>query len=278
MRPSRLMPIMLAIALILPSAAFAAVGTGARTATSTSAVPAAAAPVAAPSAAASPSAPAAAAVPAALDIQLWPSEADGVNLVVSAQLADSVKLPASVRIPLPAGVTLGWVGEVFGGDPGQDVKRPYTVEEGTGGKVLVVTLTQSRMVQYEGLMPQLVSEGDRYSATLDWVQSAPSPSQGFAVKMVATTGDVKTDPAFEGAPQSNTSGEMLYSLPTANLSVGQTQRVTVSFVRVAAGAAPAQPTSGGDGSPVLTVLFSMLAAAVVALVIVAARSKRRITE
>ncbi|MDO8914938.1 MAG: hypothetical protein Q7W16_02495 [Coriobacteriia bacterium] len=277
MRPSRLMPIMLAIALILPSAAFAAVGTGARTATSTTAVPAAT-PASVTPAPASPSTPVAAAVPAAVEVQLWPSEPDGFNVVVSAQLAESVKLPATVRIPVPAGVTLGWVGEVFGGDPAKDVKRAYIIEEGTGGRVLVVTLTQSRMMQYEGLMPQLVQDGERYTATVDWVQSAPSPSQGFAVKMVAATGDVKTEPAFEGAPQVNASGEKLYSLPTTTLSVGQTQRVTVSFVRAAAGTTPAQPVSGGDGSPVLTALFSMLAAAVIALVIVAARSKRRTAE
>jgi hypothetical protein len=270
MRRLRLIPLVLAVALFVPAGAFAAAGTGARTSTST-----VVAPTAKPSVAASPSVPAAESVPAALDIQLWPSESDGFDLVVSAQLADSVNLPATVRIPMPAGLTLGWVGEVFGGDPAQDIERPYTVEEGTGGKVLVVTATQSRVVQYEGLMPQLVQDGARYTAVVDWVQSAPSPSQGFAVKMVAGTGDVKTEPAFTGAPQVSATGEKLYTLPATQLSVGKTQRVTVSFARVAAGATPAEPVSGGDGSLVLGVLFGLLGVAVVALVIVAARSKSR---
>lgn len=272
MRSSRLMPLALAVALSLPSGAFAAVGTGATTSTSSAAVPAAK-----PSVAAS-SLPAIASVPAALDIQLWPSEADGFDLVVGARLADSVKLPATVRIPIPEGLTLGWVGEVFGGDPGQDVERPYTVEDGTGGKVLVVTLTRSRTVQYEGVMPPLVPDGDRYTATLDWVQSAPSSSQGFAVKMVAATRDVKTEPAFEGAPQVNSTGERLYSLPTTQLAVGKGRSVTVSFARGAAGTTPVQSASTGDGSPVLAVLFGLLGVAVVALVVVAARSKRRSVE
>jgi hypothetical protein len=277
MRPSRLIPLALSITLFLPSAALAAVGTGARTATSTAAVTAAQ-PAAKASITASPSVPAAASVPAALEIQLWPSEPDGSNLVVSAELPESVKLPATVRIPLPTGVTLGWVGEILGGDPSGDIVRPYTVEDGIGGKVLVVTLTRSRIVQYEGLMPQIAQDGDRYTATVDWVQSAPAPSQGFAVMIVATTGDVKTEPAFEGAPQVNATGEKLYSLPSTTLAVGQTHRISVSFVRGTAVSTPVQPVSGGDGSPVLTVLFGLLAAAVVALVIAAARSKRRSVE
>lgn len=273
MRPYRLMSLVLAVALYLPSAAFGAAGTGARTSTST-----VVAPSARSSTAAAPSVPAAASVPAALDIQLWPSESDGFDLVVSATLADAVKLPATVRVPMPVGMTLAWVGEVFGGDPAQDVQRPYTIEDGTGGKVLVVTATQSRMVQYEGLMPPLAQDGDRYTATLDWVQSAPSPSQGFAVKMASTTSEVRTEPTFTGAPQVSATGEKLYTLPATNLSVGKTQRVTVSFGRVAAGTAPAQPATGGTSSLVLTVLFGLLGAAVVALVIVAARSKRHSAE
>jgi hypothetical protein len=228
MRLSRLLPLALAIILTVPSAALAAAGTGARTATST-ATPATAVPLSAtPSTPASANVPAAPSVPAALEIQLWPSEPDGFNLVVSAQLADSVKLPATVRIPLPTGITLGWVGEILGGDPSADIQRPYAIEDGIGGKVLVVTLTRSRMVQYEALMPQPTQDGDRYTAAVDWVQSAPAPSQGFAVKMVATTGDVKTEPAADDAPQVNATGEKLYSLPSTTLAVGQTQRISVS--------------------------------------------------
>jgi hypothetical protein len=278
MRLSRLILLVLVIAMSVPSVALAAVGTGARTATSTTAAATATPLAVKPSTPAPSSVPTAPSVPAALEIQLWPSEPDGFNLVVSAQLADSVKLPATVRIPLPTGVTLGWVGEILGGDPSADIQRPYTIEDGTGGQVLVVTLTRSRMVQYEGLMPPLAQEGDRYTAAVDWVQSAPAPSQGFAVKMVATTGDVKAEPAAEAAPQVNATGEKLYSLPSTTLAVGQTQRISVTFVRGVAGTAAAQPVSGGDGSTVLSVLFGLLAAAVVALVIVAARSKRRSVE
>jgi hypothetical protein len=171
---------------------------------------------------------------------------------------------------------VGWVGEVFGGDPASDVERPYTIEEGAGGKVLVMTLTQSRFAQYEGLMPAIAQDGQRYTATVEWVQSAPSPSQGFAVKMVAATGDVTTEPGFVGAPQVNTDGEKLYSLPTTQLAVGKALSVSVSFVRAVSGTS--QPAASGDGSLVLVVLFGLLAAAVVALVIVAARSRRRSTE
>jgi hypothetical protein len=260
----------LAALLLAPSVAVAATGTTGRTAPS--AVPAAPKPAASATA----TAPAALAVPATLDIQLWPSETEGVSLVVSAEIPASVRLPATVRIPVPAGLTLEWVGEVFGGDTSKDVSRPYATEEGTGGKVLVLTATQSRIVQYEGALSQLTRDGTRYVAELAWVQSAPSASQSWAVKMVAATSDVRTTPAVVGTPQVNAVGERLYSLPSTQLQAGGTQNLSVSFARGASSAPPASSGQGSaDSSTVLVVLFGLLGIAVVTLVVMLARAKRR---
>jgi len=259
------------VALALPAAASAAAGTTGRTAaTATAGAPS-------PAATGSAGTPAPRAVPAALDIQLWPSEADGVNLVVSAEVPADVELPATVRMPLPEGATLGWVGEVFGGDVSKDIQRQYTLEDGEGGTVVVLTVSESRVVQYEAHMVPLSQAGERYTATLRWVQSAPSAAQAWAVKMVPATGDVQTDPAFAGAPQVNAVGERLYTLPQTQLAVGSPHTLTVSFVRGETSATPT-PSAANDGArTVLIVLFSLLAIAVVALAVVAARARRRRT-
>ena len=252
-------------ALLMPAVAFGVGGTTGRTATATPA-PSQPASVAATVSGAK-------AVPSTLDIQLWPSEADGVNLVVSAEIPAEVKLPATVRLPIPAGFTLGWVGEVFGGAVANDIELPYVTENGSGGKVIVVTATKSHIVQYEGVLPSLATEGTRFNATLDWVQSAPSATQSWAVKMLASTGDVKTDPAYVGAAQVNAVGERLYTLPSTQLALGKSQKLTVSFVRGETTATPA-PSGSTGSSTVLIVLFSLLGLAVVVLMVVAARSKR----
>lgn len=268
-RSTRIVALALALAVAWPAAAFALVGTTGRTATST------ASPVA-PAATATATSPAAPAVPATLDIQVWPSEADGVDLVVSAELPATVQLPASVRIPVPAGFTLGWVGEVFGGDVANDVERPYTTEDGQGGKVIVVTATKSHVIQYEGLLAPLTADGMVYTASLAWVQSAPAAAQSWAVKMGSATSDVWTDPAYVGDPQVNAVGERLYSLPSTQLALGTAQHVTVSFARGnATAAASSSGSQGAASSTLLIVLFALLAVAVVALAVVAARSKRR---
>lgn len=264
-RTMRTLAIAALAAILAPAAAFGVGGTTGRTATAT--------PTPSTTASAAPTPSGAQAVPATLDVQVWPSEPDGVNLVVSAEIPAEVKLPATVRLPVPAGFTVGWVGEVFGGAVANDIELAYVTEEGSGGKVIVVTATKSHVVQYEGVLPPLATDGSRSTATLDWVQSAPSATQSWAVKMLASTADVKTEPAYVGAAQVNAVGERLYTLPSTQLALGKSQKVTVSFVRGETTATPA-PSGSGNGSTVLTVLFALLGLAVVVLVVVAARSKR----
>ncbi|MBF4510610.1 MAG: hypothetical protein ISP10_09070 [Aeromicrobium sp.] len=42
------------------------------------------------------------------------------TLVVFGSLDDDLERPATVELPIPAGSRIGWVGEVFGGDPSLD--------------------------------------------------------------------------------------------------------------------------------------------------------------
>jgi hypothetical protein len=212
----------------------------------------------------------------AIEIQMWPSEAEGSSVIVSAEIPTDAQLPYTLRLPMPAGITITWCGEVFVGDPQKDREVAYTLEDGRGGKALVMTLTTSRTAQYEGTLAPPTQTGQRWATALEWIQSAPAGQEHFAVKTANTAGDPQIDPVPEGQPRENTNGERLYSLPTQTLPLGQAYKVSVSWTIVAARIPTAQPTTaaGGITDVVLVVLIGALAIAVVALIVVAARSGR----
>jgi hypothetical protein len=210
--------------------------------------------------------PAGSATPSTLEVQFWPSEQDGVLLIVGAELPAQSTLPATVRVPVPAGATVTWVGEVFGGDPAADTEIPYVEEQGEGGKVLVATLTKSRSVQYEATLTAPSESGGRKTSTFTWVQSASGPEVSLSVKMASTTGDVLIEPGSAAAPQTNATGERLYTLPAAKLALGESSTVKVSWVTAAPGTAG--PPSSAGSSTVLYVLVGLLAIALIALAVV----------
>jgi hypothetical protein len=209
--------------------------------------------------------PAASATPSSIEVQFWPSETDGAVLVVGAELPAQTALPATIRLPLPAGATVTWVGEVFGGDPNADTEVPYAEEKGEGGQVLIVTLTKSRSAQYEANLPAPTEIDGRRTASFTWVQSASGPEVGLSVKMASTTGDIVIEPGSRGAPPVNATGERLYTLPAAKLALGKSATVKASWVTAAPGAAG---TSSAGSSTVLYVLVGLLAIALIALAVV----------
>jgi hypothetical protein len=217
--------------------------------------------------------PAVAAMPSTLEVQFWPAEADGSLLIVGAELPAQTKLPATVRVPVPAGANVTWVGEVFGGDPAADTAVAYVEEKGEGGTVLVATLTKSRSLQYEATLAAPSDVDGRQTAAFTWVQTASGPEVGLSVKMAATAGDVLIEPGSAGAPQSNASGERLYTLPPARLALGKSVTVSVSWVVGAPGSDI--PGSSGGSSTVLYVLVGLLVAALLALAVVMALARGR---
>jgi hypothetical protein len=216
--------------------------------------------------------PAASATPSTLEVQFWPSEPDGSLLVVGAELPAQTRLPATVRVPLPAGATVTWVGEVFGGDPSADTEVSYVEEQGVGGTVIVATLTKSRSLQYEATLASPTDSSGRMSSDFTWVQSAPGPQVGLSVKMTSTTGDVLIEPGSAGAPQTSAAGERLYTLPPAQLALGTSVAVDVSWV---VGAPITSGATSGGSSTVLYILAALLAVALAALAAVTALARGR---
>ncbi len=214
---------------------------------------------------------------AVVEVQMWPSESDGSSVIVSAQVPDDAKLPYTLRLPMPAGLIVTWCGEISGAGTTADKEAAYTVEDGRGGKALVMTLTTSRIAQYEGTLPSPAQADGRTETTLEWIQSAPAGTENFAVKLANTAGDPKFDPSPQGAPQQNASGERLYSFAPQKLALGSAYKVKVSWTTVAPGGQTATPpasSASGSYDIVLIVLVVALAVAVVALVVVAGRAGR----
>jgi hypothetical protein len=207
-------------------------------------------------------------------VQFWP-EGDPARsiLIVSVTLPEDTPLPATVRLPLPSGAQVTWAGEIIGADIENDILRPHTFVDGTGGQSIEITLEQTLTAQYDANYIPIEVNGGDYSVTLDWVQTEPAEATDFAVRLPGTITDIVIDPPPVGDPQVNVNGERLYTLSPMTLSPGDRQPVRVEYTR------PELAGSGGTGG-VLPWLLGILAIAVVALVaaIVLNNRKRRDAE
>ncbi len=207
-----------------------------------------------------------AAPPPAVEVQMWPSEAEGALLLVTGTAPTGTPLPYELRLPLPAGAEVVWSGEVTGGGAATDIQRPHTVVDGTGAKVVVFTLSRARIGQYEALLASPTVEAGRYTSVLDWVQSTTASTVDFSVKFATTAGGILTDPAAPGEPVVNAAGERLYALPSKELARGAAFKVTTSFTRAAGAGTGVGGGGGGSATTILIVLGAMLVVAAGALV------------
>jgi hypothetical protein len=214
-----------------------------------------------------------AATPVEMGVQLGPAEKEGAEIIISARLATGAPLPATVRIPLPAGASLAWVGEIAGMGGTGDIQRTGSIEKGTGGQVVVVRLEKYREAQIEALYTVPQAAGDRLTSTLGWVQSAPAGRVVFVVRMAPGTSDITIDPAPAGPPQGDAATGRQYTLPPRVIPLGGTARLTVAYTR-GGGSVPAAAGTAGSSGLLIAALLVALAVAVVAFVIVALRSRR----
>lgn len=204
-----------------------------------------------------------------LEVQLWPddqqvpgSASKFTSLVVTAEFPSAVKLPATMRVPLPDGAQVQWVGEVFGGDPKNDVERSFRTGKGTGGGYIDVTLQQGRMLQYEALWEPTGVEADKRLASLKWVQSVPTGAIRFAVKTPAYARELTMTPAPAAPPRSNQQGEQLYTSAPVTLDVGKSITLSLQY---AAGIAPVAPPAGSNVGTLVPVLLGALLIVLVAI-------------
>jgi hypothetical protein len=205
--------------------------------------------------------------PPVFDVQLWPGDG-GSSIVVSARVATGAPLPVLIRMPLPVGANVDWVGEILGDTPEEDIRSPYRLVD--DGGMLEMVLTTSRIAQYEATYVQPVRDGDTLVSTLEWTQSTPASGVRFAVKVTSGIGDVTVQPAPAHAPQFNASGDRLYVLDERRMKTGERAVITATY-RPGAGAAGAVTAPAPAISPVLIALLALLGVTLAALFVVVRR-------
>jgi hypothetical protein len=205
-------------------------------------------------------------------VQVGPNQDPGqpgkLIVIMSVNLSPDVPLPARVRIPIPPGAMVTWAGEVLGGDVSADPQRTYTLHDGVGGaQYAEFTMTQSRRGQVDTVAGPLTVKGAAVSAQLSFVQSAPSTSTEFAVRIPANASNVKIDPAPSGSPETNSTGESLYYVGTQSLPIGTKLALSISYTQGAA--STSKPLASSSSS--LLMLLGILLVVLIAIIAFVAR-------
>jgi hypothetical protein len=163
-------------------------------------------------------------------VQFAPLDAEGTGtLIVNVILSAETKLPARVRVPLPAGATLLWSGEILGGDVANDPSREASITAANGGSIVEFTLEQVRVAQVEAQLKAPTISGSTVSSNLEWVNTTAAGTYTFSVRLPAGAADVKITPAVEGSPKKNAAGETLSTLTPIRLEEGARFPVSVSY-------------------------------------------------
>lgn len=182
-------------------------------------------------------------------------------LIVNAVLDPATPLPATVTIPVPAGVTVLWMGELLGGDPSADPARQGTAERVGDMDVYTLTLEQAHTAQMELQLPLSGVTPEKVSSKLVWTNPGDPVLLSAAVVAEAKATGVIVTPASGSAVQTNAEGETLHTLQAKELATGETYALTATWTRGAA-------SGSSSDSPVLPVLLGVLALAIATLVVV----------
>lgn len=213
---------------------------------------------------------ASAAVVREYQIQFAPVTTQGDSLaIITALLDPQEQLPASVTVPVPAGATVLWAGEILGGDPAADPSRTTTVERVGEMDVISFTLEQSYTAQVEIQLPAPTISGSQVQASLTWTNPGAEVLVTGAIIVEAGAADVQTTPDVSGEVQTNEVGEKLYPLAGVRLAEGGAYPMSVEWQR---GGGGGDETSSNN---TLVLLLVALVAAAVALVAVVARERTK---
>jgi len=215
-----------------------------------------------------------AATPAApeMDVQLWAgAQAGQAIVIVGTTLPEDTELPVTVRLPVLAGMTIDWAGEIAA-EGGQDQQRPYEIKEGEGGQYAEFQISEQLQAQIELSGTPLTVDGATQSAVIDFVQSVPSELTKFSVRVPAGASNVTIEPAPTGTPDQNDVGESLYTLPPKRLDEGDSQRISLGYT--VGGADSAEPSGSPDTGTIIALLIGLLILAAAALVFLMRRQNR----
>ena len=178
-----------------------------------------------------PAAALAAPIPEELHISLWPEYDDNqVLFLEGVRFPDNMPLPIEVKMAVPKGMTVIWVGELLGGEAAQDVEATHKTNPKDDYEEVVFTLTKSRIGQLEAQWSGLKIDGKAREINLEWVQRYEAKQVTFDFRVPTQTSDIKISPPA-GTPGGSAKGQEFISMAPMNLTVGQKQNFTITYQR-----------------------------------------------
>jgi len=196
----------------------------------------------------------------------------GVTLSIAADVSPGTKLPAKIAVPVPAGASPYWVGEILGGDPSKDPDAQYTIEHGEGYDLVVFVLTKVRTGQVEMSLPGAATNPDgSKTLALSWTAAARvgvvrlglQPPDGSAVST-----------ATAGMAPDAASGSSVYLLERRDVKPGQQLSAELTYRPAAVAQAPAGGTPT-TSTALIFVLALVAAGFAFAAVVVGSKTRSR---
>jgi hypothetical protein len=185
-------------------------------------------------------------------------EGSAAVILVTGTLPNAVKLPAEVELAIPAGSKIQWAGEILGGDPAQDPAVEYKVATKGELDVYTFTLTKARIGQIEVLSSSIFSAGNGVTnSSLSWTNHVDVAAFSIYTRVPQSAQIIQ---AADGAVLEQGSGGYSYYGRVLK-DVKANTPTTIDFSFKASAAAPAGgAAAGSDNSTfVLFVLFGLVA-------------------
>lgn len=187
-------------------------------------------------------------------------------LLVAGELPPTTPLPFEAELAVPAGMQLEWIGEILGGAPEADPTLPYTKETVDGRDIYRFTLTQSRIVQIEGVVPGLSTfDGTTYATALAWTATEDVPSVRISQRL--PRGSAITQASADAALMAGDETFSYYSKTVKDVKAGEVVDLTFAYTQPAPGAVSSSADSG-EGSNALTVGIVVAALAILVGILV----------
>lgn len=152
----------------------------------------------------------------------------GKEMLVAGRFDPQAQLPAQIRLSVPKGATIDWVGEILGGPTAQDPSDKYTIEPGRDFDTVVFTLTKARQGQVELKYPAgLVKRGGATVSGFDFVPAMPAAiaELGVEVPQGAKVSNVTPGAALQPGGQGITS----YAKSFSNVKIGQKLSLSLQY-------------------------------------------------
>lgn len=206
-----------------------------------------------------------------LDIQVDPTDSAGTLYIVTATLPAATPLPATIRLSMPQGSTVGWAGEVLGGPLENDPSVQPVIEHGENGYDTVsLTLTRGPRGQLELTVPGLlVQNGENRTLRAAYFTVDAADTVSIAA-LVPAGGVIET--ATPGAMKSpGPANGTILSLETS----GTAGNEVVLDIRYTQSTVPASTTTGGSNTAVYVIFAVVVAAFALLIVAVNKRTRQR---